>query len=114
MRSKEAPHRSAGLGTNAEVFLGSKSTSGKKTWVLGEGIGYNEVIRYKVSKIHDENHDTRIWREARGDLNVFRTLNCRRKRFLGFLFLGLNGHTKKCARARKHTRYNQEVVQKMG
>ena len=43
-RSKEALNSSAGLGTNAEVFLGSKSTSGKKTWVFGEGIGHNEVI----------------------------------------------------------------------
>ena len=60
MRSKEAPHSSAGLGTNAEVFLGSKSTSGKKTWVLGEGIGHNEVIRYNMSTIHNEYHETRI------------------------------------------------------
>ena len=43
-RSREALSSSQGLGNNAEVFLGSKSTSGKRTWVFGEGIEYNEVI----------------------------------------------------------------------
>ena len=43
-RSKEALSSSQELGKNAEVFLGSKSTSEKKTWVFGEGIEHNEVI----------------------------------------------------------------------